>query len=139
MAGVPKCLVRHTNTVHDKIRARNRKQHMEIVHCNIRYPCTWQGCTHQALAKTRLKYHIRRAHTKEWSLECQVCEDQHDIWWGCIHPGEMDKHKARKHPLEWEEEQEAFRRDHPFICRFNGCLIRYKTEVERDRHEQKLH
>jgi uncharacterized Zn-finger protein len=145
-------LVRHTKIVHDKIRAFkcehcnqsfgkawNRKQHMESVHSNIRYPCTWQGCTHQANTKTSLKYHIRRAHTKEWSLECQVCEDQLDIWWGCIHPGEMDKHKAKKHPRDWEEDQEAFRRDHPNICRFKGCLNRYQTEVERERHEQKLH
>ena len=62
---------------------------------NIRYPCTWQLCTHQANTKTRLKYYIPRAHTKE----CQVCEDQLDIWWGCIHPGEMTRHKAKKHPL----------------------------------------
>ena len=145
-------LVRHTKTVHDKIRAfkcehcnqsfgeaRNRKQHMEIVHSNIRYPCTWQGCIHQAHTKTSLKYHIRRAHTKEWSLECQLCEDQLDIWWGCIHPGEMDRHKAKKHPREWEEDQEAYRRDHPFVCSFKGCLNRYQTEVERKRHELKLH
>ena len=145
-------LARHTKTVHDRIRAfkcehcnqsfgeaGNRKKHMEIVHSNIRYPCTWQDCTHKAFTKTNLKYHIRRAHTKEWSLECQLCEDQLDIWWGCIHPGEMAKHKAMKHPVEWEEEQEAYRRDHPFICRFKGCLNSYQTEVERDRHEHKLH
>jgi hypothetical protein len=114
--GLNSNLVRHTKIVHDKIRAfkceycnqsfgeaRNRKQHMESVHSNIRYPCTWLGCTHQANTKTSLKYHIRRAHTKEWSLECQVCEDQLDIWWGCIHPVEMDKHKAKKHPREWEK------------------------------------
>ena len=145
-------LVRHTKTVHDKVRAfkcehcnqsfgeaGNRKQHMDIVHSNICYPCTWQDCSHQASTKTHLKYHIRRAHTKEWSLECQLCEDQLDIWWGCILPGEMDKHRAKKHPVEWEEEQEAYRRDCPFICSFKMCLNRYKTEMEKDRHEQKLH
>jgi predicted RNA-binding Zn-ribbon protein involved in translation (DUF1610 family) len=145
-------LTQHIKAVHEKIRAfkcenckksfgsiGNRKVHIESVHSHIRYPCTWQGCTHQAHCKFKLKYHVRRAHTKEWSLECQLCEDQLDIWWGCIHPNEMNRHKAKKHPVEWEEEQEAYRRDHPFICKFKKCLNRYKTEMEKERHQVKLH
>ena len=145
-------LARHIKTVHERIRgfkcehcnqsfgeAGNRNKHMEIVHSNIRFPCTWLGCTHQAFTKTNLKYHIRRAHTKEWSLECHMCEDQLDVWWGCIHPSEMVKHKAMKHPVEWEEERELYRRDHPFICRIKGCLNRYKTAKEVEMHELKLH
>jgi len=145
-------LTRHIKTVHDKIRAfkcehckqsfgtaANRKVHMEAVHSHIRYHCTWQGCIWTTGQKGQVKFHVRRAHTKEWSLECQLCEDQLDIWWGCIHPGEMNKHKAKKHPVEWEEEQEAYRRDHPFICKYKKCLNRYKTEVEKDRHEVKMH
>jgi DNA-directed RNA polymerase subunit RPC12/RpoP len=142
----------HIKTVHDKIRAfkcehcgksfgqaGNRKMHIEGVHSNIRYPCTWQGCTWTTTWKSKVKFHIRRAHTKEWSWECQLCEDQLDIWWGCLHPKEMDNHRAKKHPLEWEEEQEVYRRDHPFICKFKKCLNRYKTEVEKDRHQVKMH
>ena len=142
----------HVEIVHNKIRSHKcetckqsfgsvsaRKVHMDIVHSHIRYPCTWQGCSHQASTKSHLKYHVRRAHTKEWSLECQLCEDQLDIWWGCIHPGEMNKHKAKKHPVEWEEEQEAYRRDHPYICKYKKCLNRYKTEVEKERHQVKMH
>jgi hypothetical protein len=145
-------LMRHIKNVHEKMRpfkcehcgksfgvAYTRKQHMEAVHSNIRYPCTWQGCTHQAHSKAMLKYHVRRAHTKEWSLECQLCKDQLDIWWGCILPWEMKRHKAKKHPMEWEEEQEVYKRDHPFICKYKKCLNRYKTQVEKDRHEKKLH
>ena len=145
-------LTLHIKLVHEKIRAfkcklceksfgqaGDRKRHMEIVHSKIRYPCTWQACTHQALTRNHLKNHIRRAHTKEWSLECKPCEDQLDIWWGCIHPGEMDKHRAKKHPMEWEEEQKAYRRDHPFVCKYKKCLNRYKTEVEKDRHQVKMH
>ena len=145
-------LNQHVKNVHQKIRAfkcehcgksfghsRVRKIHMEAVHSHIRYPCTWQGCTWTSTGKAYVKYHIRRAHTKEWSLECQLCEDQLDIWWGCLFPGEMDKHKAKKQPVEWEEEQDAYRRDHPFICKFKKCLNRYKTEVEKDRHEMKMH
>jgi KRAB domain-containing zinc finger protein len=145
-------LTRHVKTVHEKIRAfkceqcgksfghaSSRKEHVEGVHYNIRYPCTWQGCTHQAYTKSSLKFHVRRAHTKEWSWECQLCEDQLDIWWGCITPGEMKKHRAKKHPVEWEEEQETYRRDHPFICKYKKCLNRYKTDVEKDRHQVKMH
>jgi uncharacterized C2H2 Zn-finger protein len=146
-------LTQHIKTVHDKIRAFKcqhckmsfgragaRKQHVESVHSHIRYPCTWhQGCTWTTGQKGDVKYHIRRAHTKEWSLECQLCEDQLDIWWGCLFPKEMNKHKAKKHPVEWEEEQEAYRKDHPYVCKYKRCLNRYKTEVEKDRHEVNMH
>ena len=142
----------HIKTVHEKIRAfkcdqcgksfgraNDRKKHIEGVHYNIRYPCTWQDCPWTTNSKNQVKYHIRRAHTKEWSLECKLCEDQLDIWWGCIHPKEMNNHKVKKHPVEWKEQQEAYVRDHPFICKFKRCLNRYKTKVEKDRHEKKLH
>jgi KRAB domain-containing zinc finger protein len=145
-------LTQHIKTVHDKIRAfkcmhcgksfgqaGHRKSHMEAVHSHLRYPCTWQGCTWTTVQKALVKYHVRRAHTKEWSLECQLCEDQLDIWWGCIKPSEMDIHKAKKHPVEWEEEQQTYRRDHPYICKYKRCLNRYKTEVEKDRHQVKMH
>jgi predicted RNA-binding Zn-ribbon protein involved in translation (DUF1610 family) len=148
-----KCnLTKHMKTVHEKIRAFKceqcgksfglasvTKDHIESVHSNIRYPCTWQGCTWTTKQKSRVKFHVRRVHTKEWSWECQLCEDQLDIWWGCIHPHEMDNHRAKKHPVDWEEEQEAYKRDHPFICKYKKCLNRYKTEVEKDRHQIKMH
>ena len=145
-------LTRHIKAVHDRIRAfkcehcaksfgaaGTRKRHMEGVHSNIRYPCTWQGCTWTTKQKSMVKFHVRRVHTKEWSWECQLCEDQLDIWWGCIYPKEMDRHRAKKHPVEWEEEQEAYRRDHPFVCKYKKCLNRYKTEGEKDRHQVKMH
>jgi hypothetical protein len=145
-------LAEHTQTVHDKVRAfqcghcgksfglaGDRKRHVEGVHLNIRYPCTWPDCDWTTNQKAKVKYHRRRAHTQEWSLECQLCEDQLDIWWGCILPGEMDKHRAKKHPVEWEEEQETYKRDHPFICKFKKCLNRFGTKVEKERHESKMH
>ena len=146
-------LTSHTITVHKKIKsfkcdrcdkrfgqASNRKSHIESVHSHIRYPCTWcESCSHLASSKKKLKYHIRRNHTKEWSWECQLCKDQLNIWWGCILPGEMRKHKANKHPVEWEEEQEAYRRSHPFICKYKKCGNRFASKVEVDRHQEKLH
>jgi len=147
-------LTQHIKTVHQNIRdfkcqhcgksfgkAGARKNHVEAVHLKIRYPCTWWegGCSYTTGQMAQVKFHIRQVHTKEWSWECQLCEDQEGIWWGCIQPGQMDKHKAKKHPVEWEEEQEAYRQAHPFVCKYKDCQNRYATKVECDRHQVKLH
>jgi hypothetical protein len=144
-------LTRHIKDVHDKVRAFNcelcnksfkrgpaRKLHIESQHENIRYPCTWPDCTHQAPDKNSLKIHLRR-HNKDWIFECQLCEDQLNIRWGCMKRSVMKQHKMKKHPVEWEEEQEAYRKDHHYICKYKRCLKRFKTEVEKVRHEAKLH
>ena len=146
-------LIAHIKTVHDKIKsfecehcgksfggAGNRKTHIDAVHLGDRYSCTWRGgCGYTTRWKHQLPIHVRRVHTKEWSWECQLCEEQKGIWWGCIHPGEMKKHKAKNHPVEWEEEQEAFRKEHPYVCKVKKCEKRFATKVEVDRHFQKLH
>jgi hypothetical protein len=51
----------------------------------------------------------------------------------------MNKHRAKKQPVEWEEEQEAYRKDHSYVCKYKKCQNRYKTEVEKDRHQVKMH
>jgi len=146
-------LSKHIKTVHDQIKsfqcdhcgksfgqAGDRKRHIEAVHLGLRYSCTWRGgCGFTTGRKDQLPFHVRRVHTKEWSWECQLCEDQKGIWWGCIHPAEMEKHKAKNHPVEWEEEQEAFRKEHPYVCKVRKCGKRFATKVEVDRHFQKLH
>ena len=62
----------------------DRKAHIESVHLNLRYSCTWT--TGVVTGQGQVP---RRAHTK-WSIECQLCEDQFDIWWDSIHPGDMN-------------------------------------------------
>merc|ERR1712142_827064 len=119
----------HIDTVHKQIKAFEcqhcgkcfglagaRKIHIESIHLGIRYPCTWEGCKHTFTDKGYVKIHVRQVHTKEWSWECQLCEDQKGNRWGCMKPGEMDRHKAKNHPVEWEQEQENYRRKHPRIC-----------------------
>ena len=146
-------LTLHIKTVHDNIKsyefehcgksfgeAGTRKEHIEALYLGLRYPCTWRGgCGYSTGWKKKLPYHVRQVHTKEWSWECQLCEDQKGIWWGCLFPGEMDKHKAKNHPVEWEAEQEAFRQAHPHICKVMKCGKRFDTKVEVDRHLEKLH
>jgi len=142
----------HIATVHDKIknytceycsmsfgRKETRKAHIENIHLNIRYPCTWPDCVHEARTQEALRNHSKRVHTGEWNLECQLCMDQLGKWWGCLYPVEMDNHRAKKHKVEWEEEQEAYKRDHPFICQVDRCDNRFSTEVEVERHQNQMH
>lgn len=63
-------------------------------------------------------------------------KDQLNIWC-CFTPGYKDKLKAKKHPKEWEEELETFRRDHLFVTK--KCGIRFATKEKVDRHQRKMH
>ena len=47
--------------------------------------------------------------------------------------------KQKSHPVEWEEEQEAYRKKHPFVCKVKKCGKRFATKLEVDRHFEKLH
>merc|ERR1712142_381115 len=109
--------------------------------------------------KEHVTLHIDTVHKQIKAFECQHCgkcfglagarkkhiESIHlgirypCTWWGCIYPGELDKHKAKNHPEEWEKEQEEFRKDHPHICSYKKCQKRFATREEVDRHMRKLH
>jgi len=52
---------------------------------------------------------------------------------------DLDKHKKSKHPKEYQAEQEAYIAKHPFECKHARCKKRFETEVEVDRHHEKLH
>ena len=41
--------------------------------------------------------------------------------------------------MEWKEEKEASKRDHPFVCKYKRCHNRFGTKVEVERHERKMH
>ena len=48
----------------------------------------------------------------------------------------MNTHKARKDPVEWEEEQLAYKLEH-VLCKFKNCFNRFQAKVER--HNKKMH
>ena len=54
-------------------------------------------------------------------------------------PSELEAHKKSKHPQEYAAEQEAFLSKNPFECKYSKCRKRFETEVERSRHQEKLH
>jgi len=146
-------LDRHVQTVHDQVRGHkcpecgasfgqstHLKKHREAIHLGVRrYKCDWDDCTFATAYVSNLKTHIVRIHTNEFKYECLLCLVDMYNWWGCQAPGELDKHMQKKHPKEWQEKQEQFKKDHPFVCKFSKCLKRFATEIERNRHEIKLH
>ena len=140
----------HIDVVHNKIKAFSchlcnksfadagyRKVHIEEVHLKNHVKCTWDGCSWTG-PKRYVKIHVRRAHTWEWSIECDIC-DRKGIWWGCIYPFEFKKHKKQCHPQEFAEEEKNYALEHPHVCKFTKCQKRFKTEKECLRHLRKLH
>ena len=140
----------HVDQVHNKIKAyscdicmksfthgSSRDKHIDEVHLKKRVNCTWYGCT-WAGSKYEIKYHVRRAHTWEWSIECDIC-DEKGVWWGCIFPSEFQKHKMKCHPEEFAEEEKKYAFEHPHVCKIIKCQKRFKTAEECKRHLRKLH
>merc|ERR1719357_2150767 len=89
-------LKKHIDRVHNKNKAYScdicnksfawayaRKIHIEEVHLKNHVKCTWDGCSWEG-PKRQAKVHVRRAHTWEWSIECDIC-DRKGVWWGCIY------------------------------------------------------
>jgi len=130
-------------------RAHHMRDHQDSVHLGIRYPCTYHpppgdfeeftfSCNKILSSKAALKIHITQCHIREHRYECKICLDK-DVWWGCMRPCTLELHKKSCHPQEYAAEQEAFLAKHPFVCKFTKCRKRFETEVERSRHQEKLH
>jgi len=145
-------LDRHVQTVHNLVRPHicpecgasfgrsdDLRGHRESIHLGIRFKCDWENCTYSATRKRKLKDHIVRMHTNEFRYECLLCFVDEYNWWGCPTPGELDKHMKKKHPKEWKEKQEKLIKDNPYVCKYSKCQKRFETQVEKERHEAKLH
>merc|ERR1719342_238779 len=142
----------HVQMVHDLVRphicsdcgasfttASNLTVHQKNIHLGIRFKCEWDNCTYSATQKGLLKRHIVNVHTNEFRYECLLCFVDEYNWWGCSTPGELDRHMEKKHPKEWKEKQEKFIKDNPHVCKYSKCQKRFETQVEKERHEAKLH
>ena len=145
-------LKRHVDLVHNKIkayscdlcmkrfgRASTRDKHIDEVHLKKYVNCTWDGCTWKG-SKDNIKYHVRRMHTWQWSIdcECDIC-DERGVWWGCISPSEFQRHKMQCHPEEFAEEEKKYAIEHPHVCKITNCQKKFKTAEECKRHLRKLH
>jgi len=117
----------------------NLTVHQKNIHLGIRFKCEWDNCTFSTTLKGYLKEHIVRIHTNEFRYECLLCFVDEYNWWGCAKPGELDRHMEKKHPKEWKEKQEKFIKDNPHVCKYSKCQKRFETQVEKERHESKLH
>ena len=78
-------------------------------------------------------------HNGEWNYGCSVCEEQTGYWVGFNGQKLRDAHIKKKHPVEWEQMEEAFRVKHPHVCGIKRCSKRFETLIEKERHEAKLH
>ena len=129
--------------------SHDMETHRENIHLGINYPCTWTpppgdfeehtfSCNKTFSTKSSLQRHIKKVHLWNFYFECQICLDNDD-WWGCMQRDRLEIHKKNKHPVEYKEEQAAFIAKHPFQCKSAKCGKRFETEVERLRHQEKLH
>ena len=114
------------------------KRHIKIVHEGIKHACEWDGCNYTAGDKVNLRDHFNSQHTGEYRWECEICL-ANGVWAGWATRTRYTKHRKTKHPEVWEQEQSKFCDDNQFVCRYSKCLKRFATEIEKSRHEKKLH
>ena len=119
-------------------RSSDLSKHRKSQHLGVRYPCDWEDCTYSATDKSNLKSHVITQHTGQYRHECEICLAR-GTWVGWAARDRYLTHKRRHHPEEWQQEQDKYQEDHPFVCKFSKCLKRFETEIEKTRHEAKLH
>jgi len=119
-------------------RASSFKDHVTSKHSSARphLACTHPGCPATFVSKQGLKLHMMN-HTGERPFPCpyESCDERfkaqrmvnHHIKYAKKHAGHRLASKIIDKYLL------------PFTCQAEGCINRYETEVERDRHMEKLH
>ena len=130
-------------------RKADMERHRASVHQGVRYPCTWRpppgdpeelthSCDKSFSTKDHLSRHIRMVHTQRYRIICEICDDQ-GVLRSFYDNLALKRHKLSKHPREYEVELQEYNNNHPYVCKYSRCKKRFKTEVERSRHQEKLH
>jgi len=147
-----KDLVRHNDSVHlgkrpfvceekdcgatfaeaGHLRSHIRSKHTEAP----RLSCTHPGCSATFKQAVSLKYHLMD-HTGERPFPCpyESCGERFKAQW------QVNTHikKAKKHEGHRKASKIIDKYLLPFTCQVEGCVNRYETEIERDRHMERLH
>jgi len=147
-----KDLVRHNDSVHlgkrpfvceekdcgatfaeaGHLRGHIRSKHTEVP----RLSCTHPGCSATFKQPENLKYHLMD-HTGERPFPCpyESCGERFKA------QKFVNAHikKAKKHEGHRKASKIIDKYLLPFTCQVEGCVNRYETEIERDRHMERLH
>jgi len=113
------------------------KSHIRSKHTTApRLSCTHPGCSATFKQARSLKFHLMD-HTGERPFPCpyESCGERFTSQW------QVNKH------IKWTKKHEGHRKASkiidkyllPFTCQVEGCVNRYETEIERERHMERLH
>jgi len=144
-------LVSHTNTLHlgkrpflckdcgaTFSRATTLRSHVKRLHTTEppRLTCPYPGCLLTYASNSYLKLHLMD-HTGERPFPCpyESCKERFKAQSFVNHHIKT----AKKHAGHRLASKFIDRHLLPFTCQVEGCVNRYETEVERDRHMEKLH
>jgi len=114
------------------------KRHFAAKHSTAppRFACTHPGCSATLTTTQRLKLHMMN-HTGERPFPCpyESCSERFKT------QALVNYHIkiAKKHAGHRLASKIIDKYLLPFTCQAEGCVNRYETEVERDRHMEKLH
>jgi len=114
------------------------KSHIKLQHTTDapRYTCPYNGCLSSYASNRSLKCHLMD-HTGLRPFPCpyESCNErfksQHFV---NHHIKTAKKHAGHRLASKFIDKHLL-----PFTCQVEGCVNRYETEVERDRHMEKLH
>jgi len=100
------------------------------------YTCPYTGCSATYASNAKLKFHLMD-HTGERPFPCpyESCNERFKAQHFVNHHIKT----AKKHAGHRLASKFIDRHLLPFTCQVEGCVNRYETEVERDRHMEKLH
>jgi len=114
------------------------KRHVASKHSSAppRFACTHPGCSVTVSTQYYLKMHMMD-HTGERPFPCPY--ESCNLRFKC--QSDVNRHIkiAKKHAGHRLASKIIDKYLLPFTCQVEGCINRYETEVERDRHMEKLH